>query len=722
MTKKLLTLPSIKLQKSLFLILLLLNLTSCFGQKKNKKPPYSMEKEHKHTNQLVHSDSPYLLQHAHNPVNWYAWTEEALKKALEENKPILVSIGYSACHWCHVMEKESFENEEIAKIMNENFICIKVDKEERPDIDGIYMDAVQQMGVNGGWPLNVFLTSEQKPFYGGTYFPTQKWANILLQIAKAYKSERKKIEDSANLLNERLNLKLEEKFGLSSSSDSVYGIENMKEIANKIYQDVDLDLGGMNRSPKFPMPSIWLFLLEMYEYNKDEKYLEAVEITLKEMAKGGIYDQLEGGFARYSTDKEWFAPHFEKMLYDNGQLLSLYAKAYNITKEPTYKKVISETVRFLEKELSSPEGGFYAALDADSEGEEGKYYVWNYSEVKEILDSELDFQIFEKVYNLKKHGNWEEEKNILHKDKTLNEIAKELNVEPEALEKSIENSNRVLLKKRDKRIKPGLDDKTICSWNALMLKGLADAYAHTGEKKYLELALKNANFIDKNLYKEGRLFRTYKNKKAKIDAFLEDYATLADAYIRLYEVSFEEKWLNKASTLIEYSLANFHDKESIFLDYTNLSLGKLIIKKQEIFDNVIPASNSIFAKSIYKLGIALNRQDYVDFANKMSSSVEKMLDKDAQFLSNWASLKLTQSSQMAQITVVGKNSEKFAKDILSKSIKSPHVLMCNSGNSDLDIFKDKKSLDNKTMAYVCFGNACYPPFSEVDALVEFLNK
>ena len=713
-----------KVTKTSWIIFILLTLSNCTKKPIKQSQSHPMEEiKHKHTNELIHSDSPYLLQHAHNPVNWYAWSDKALEKAKAEDKPILLSIGYSACHWCHVMEKESFENEDIAKIMNDHFICIKVDKEERPDVDALYMDAVQHMGVNGGWPLNVFLTSDQKPFYGGTYFPAQKWANLLYQISKAYKEERAKIDESANLLNDRLKLRIEDKFELSSLDTKKLDLESINKVANNIYDAVDHKLGGMNRSPKFPMPSIWMFLLEAYAETDNTKYLNAVETTLDEMAKGGIYDQLGGGFARYSTDEKWLAPHFEKMLYDNGQLISLYAKAYQITKNSEYKKVLDQTVDFLERELMSPEGGFYAALDADSEGEEGKFYVWEYSDLNSILTDQSELDIFSKYYNVKENGNWEHNKNILHRKKTDAKIAKELNLSVEELEEIITDINSRLLKERNKRVKPGLDDKIICSWNALALKGLSDAYAYTGEERYLNLALKNAVFLRDNLLKDdATLFRTYKNNKAKINAFLEDYATLAEAFLRLYEVSQEEQWIITSESLTNYALENFKKEDNIFFDFTNHSSSSLIAKKQDVFDNVIPSSNSIFANVLYKLGIALNKEEYIHTAENMSNATQNMIVKDGQFLSNWASLSLKREQNLAQIIVVGKRAKEFTNNLLRSESKKPFVILAKENSSSIKSLEDKKSKDGGTEIYICVGKTCYAPVKTEAEALNLLNK
>ncbi|MFC0183552.1 thioredoxin domain-containing protein [Pseudarcicella hirudinis] len=429
-------------------------------------------------NRLSQETSPYLLQHAHNPVNWYPWSEEALHKAKTENKPVLVSIGYSACHWCHVMERESFENEDIARIMNEHFINIKVDREERPDVDAIYMDAVQAMGVNGGWPLNVFLMPDGKPFYGGTYFPPQNWRQMLLAVNNGFSNHFEELQKSAEGFTKNMLFSESEKYGLTIEEKlfSEKGLENMFK---KLAFGFDAEWGGFNRAPKFPMPSIWLFMLRYFRSSNNPEALEHLKLTLNKMAQGGIYDQLGGGFARYSVDGEWFCPHFEKMLYDNGQLVSLYAEAYSLTKEPLYKETVYETIEWLSREMVNAEGGFYSALDADSEGVEGKFYTWTRHEIEQILGENAGE--FCETYQVTEAGNWEDEVNILWK------------AEP-VLNSKFAESIRLLMLARDQRIRPGLDDKVLCSWNALMLKGLVDAYRVFNEDRFLVLAKKQCAF------------------------------------------------------------------------------------------------------------------------------------------------------------------------------------------------------------------------------------
>ncbi|MEQ8423664.1 MAG: thioredoxin domain-containing protein, partial [Cyclobacteriaceae bacterium] len=462
-----------------------------------------MQQEDQKTNRLINSTSPYLLQHANNPVDWYEWGEEALEKAKRENKPILVSIGYSSCHWCHVMEHESFENEDIAAIMNENFVSIKVDREERPDIDQIYMEAVQAMGINGGWPLNVFITPDQKPFYGGTYFPPKNWSQLLIQISKVYKEKREDINKSADELARQLASSDLDRFR-RQGMDGDLNSKGSKQMFDSLHSKFDSEWGGLDKAPKFVMPTQWLFLLRHYAKTKDKTALDMVELTLKKMAMGGLYDQVGGGFARYSVDGRWFAPHFEKMLYDNAQLLSLYSEAYAVTRDEFYKRVVYETAEWVQREMTSEDGGFYSALDADSEGEEGKYYVWKQQEFHSVTQRQPDWLI--DYYSVTDSGNWEHGNNILFIEKSEQQFISEHNITSQQLHNEIDKAKKLLLTSRNERVKPGLDDKVLTAWNAMTIHGLLDAYAAFGEAKFLDMAIANIQFLEKNLIDE-KVFR-----------------------------------------------------------------------------------------------------------------------------------------------------------------------------------------------------------------------
>ena len=657
-------------------------------------------------NALIKSSSPYLLQHAYNPVDWYPWGKEALSKAITEDKPILVSIGYSACHWCHVMEKESFENDSIAAVMNKYFVCIKVDREERPDVDQIYMDAVQAMGQNGGWPLNVFLTAEQKPFYGGTYFPPEAWRRLLLQIAEVYEQKRDDVESSAQQLTEAIATSEVIKYGLVDK-DHQYSVGVLDNLYEKMAQHFDTVRGGFNRAPKFPMPGQWSLLLRYYQITKNPEALRQVELTLKEIALGGINDQVGGGFARYSVDKDWLVPHFEKMLYDNGQLLSLYSEAYSATHTQLFKEIVYQTIAWLETEMMSEEGGFYAALDADSEGEEGKYYVWSSAELDSLIPEYKE--LVSKYYNITEEGNWEHGKNILHRRITDAHFAKENNLEEVELQSIISRTNKILLDARNKRIRPGLDDKILSGWNGLALKGLTDAYKAFGEAKFLSLALTNAEFIKTKLVDTNfRLYRNYKGGKADINGYLEDYAFVVDAYISLYEVTFDEQWLSLAQSLTAYCLQHFYDDHEKLFFYTDDSSEALIARKKEIFDNVIPASNAQMAFNLYQLGIIYDNKQYTGISRDMMAKVVSMLESESAYLYQWAKLYIYQNTPTAEIAIIGPEARVLMQS-LQKHYSPNRIIMGATKASDLPLLKDKQMLSEKTTIYVCYNKTCKLP-------------
>jgi uncharacterized protein len=677
----------------------------------------------KEPNKLANQTSPYLLQHAYNPVHWYPWGEEALQKAKEEDKPIIISIGYSACHWCHVMERESFENEQIARIMNEHFVSIKVDREERPDVDAIYMDAIQAMGIQGGWPLNVFLTPEAKPFYGGTYFPPRNWAQMLLNVAEAYKTNKDQLMESAEQFTEHLGFSDIQKYQLSGGQYS-YSVDELRSMFSKLAAKFDRSLGGMNKAPKFPMPSIYLFLLRYYQLTKDEQALAQATLTLNQMALGGIYDQIGGGFARYSVDANWFAPHFEKMLYDNGQLISLYSEAYACTHNELYKGVVYQTIDFAARELRSQEGGFYSALDADSEGEEGKFYVWTYADWQEALSKieskGIDKKLFENYYHLTPDGNWEHGNNILYRTEEET-FAKAHNIDLVQFKTAHGDLKKHLLKEREKRIRPGLDDKILCSWNGLMLKGLAEAYQAFDEPLFLELALQNARFILGKMRKGNQLYHSFKNGRATITGYLEDYAFVIEGLIALYQATFTDEWLSEARNLTKYVIDNFYDAEEQMFFFTDANAEKLIARKKELFDNVIPASNSAMAKNLYLLGILLDKPTWLEISDQMLSRAKKIILSDPQYLSNWAVLLAHRTQATAEIAIVGPEAESFRKEF-SKYYFPNKVLTGTTGSSELPLLEGREVIGGKTTVYVCYNRACQLPVFSVQEAVKQLEE
>ncbi len=663
----------------------------------------------KFTNELVYETSPYLLQHAHNPVNWVAWNDNSLKRAKIENKPIILSIGYSACHWCHVMEHESFENEQVAAIMNKYFVCIKVDREERPDVDAIYMDAIQAMGIHGGWPLNVFLMPDTKPFYGGTYFPAPKWAGICENIQEAFEKNNEDLQKSAEEFANNLQISETQKYGLVANVKAL-DFDDIEHIVRVIHSNTDSYWGGMNKAPKFPMPSIWFFLYKYLKVAQNTEILNELSVdvnnTLARMAMGGIFDQIGGGFSRYSVDNEWFCPHFEKMLYDNAQLLTLYSEAYIQTQEPLFKEVIEQTIGWLQREMLTAEGAYFAAQDADSEGVEGKFYVWEKAEIEAVLGEKAE--LFCKSFLINEKGNWEHGNNILWKKEAF-------------LNAKFSDELVQLLSVRNNRIFPGLDDKILCSWNALMVSGLVDAYRATNNKNYLKLAKDCANFIKNKFYKNEVLFRTYKNDEAKINGFLEDYATVIASYIGLYQVDFDENWLSIAESLTLKCIQDFFDEEESFFNFSDINSSQLIANKKEIFDNVIPCSNSIMAHNLYDLGVLLGRNDFIDLSKTMISKMKALLQRNGEYLSNWARLALKIANSKIEIVIYGIAALELSNLFIGKNLPDYYLLASNE-KSDLPLFLDRQPPENKTFIYVCINNTCALPVESPAEAIQIIEN
>jgi uncharacterized protein YyaL (SSP411 family) len=691
---------------TLFLVILGFSIASC-TQKKS-----STEKEKfMYTNALIHETSPYLLQHAHNPVDWYPWGPEALEKAKKENKMLLISIGYAACHWCHVMEHESYEDTAVAKIMNANFICIKVDREERPDVDQVYMNAAYLVTGSGGWPLNAFAMPDGKPFYAGTYFPRDRWIQVLKYFADLYKNDRQKLQEQADYLSNGIrNIENVPK----NTRQVSYSLTTLHEMYFKLSQNIDRTDGGLKGSLKFPMPSIWEFLLQYNYLSGNKEALTDVEITLDNMANGGIYDQVGGGFARYATDSYWHAPHFEKMLYDNAQLLSLYSHAFQVSGNPLYKKIAYETIAFVKRELTSPEGGSYSSLDADSEGEEGKYYVWSENEIKETLG--IDAAIFNDYFGITTKGNWEPNKNIPDRNEGDKNTAQKYNLTETQLLNKIDSLKAKLLKVREKRIHPKTDDKILTSWNALMAKGLIDAYQAFGEPEFLHVATTNIDFLLKNMStKDYALYRNYKNGKETIPAFLDDYAFLISALIDYYQVTFDESYLQKANRFAQYVNRHFFDKSSGMFFYTDDQHSNLIARKMEVSDNVIPSSNSEMAKNLFLLGLFFENKNYEIQSEQLVKNVADNIKKSTGDYSNWAQVLALEVKLPYEIAIVGSDWKKRLSEFQEHYLPNAIYLGGNSvGNLSL---LENKLIEGKTMIYVCENKACQHPVEIVpDAL------
>ena len=677
--------------------------TSCNSQHEKN----NMTEEHKYTNSLVNETSPYLLQHAHNPVNWHPWNEETLAKAKKEDKLLLISIGYSACHWCHVMEHESFEDSAVAKVMNDNFICIKVDREERPDVDQIYMTAVQLMNNRGGWPLNCIALPNGQPFWGGTYFRKDDWKKQILQMANIYKTDKNRVIEFAR----RLTKGIQQTENIVENTDEIeFKWKDLDNMVSPWSEKFDNTEGGTNGAPKFPMPNAYNFLLKYGHLSNNPEVSEHVELTLDKMAFGGIYDQIGGGFARYSVDKYWKAPHFEKMLYDNGQLVSLYSEAYLKHQKPLYKEVVFETLEFIERELMAENGAFYSALDADSEGEEGKFYVWNEQELKSLIIE--DFSIFKDYYNINGKGLWEHGNYILLRKESKERIAKKHTISISDLESKIKNWKKVLMGARDKRIRPGLDDKSLTSWNSLMLKGYIDAYMTFGVKHHLDIALKNGNFIvNTQMSEDGKLLHSYKDGRSTINAYLEDYSLTISAFIRLYEATFDTTWLTYSKKLTEYAIAHFYDTKSGMFFFTSDLDPELVARKMEINDNVIPASNSVMANSLFDLGTILGKDNYKEMSIKMLNNVKPDMDSYASGYANYATLMLKQVSPYYEIAIVGEDAHDKTMEMNTRY--NPNTLFIGSfKESNLELLEGKY-VEGTTMIYVCENKVCQLPTTEI---------
>ena len=663
----------------------------------------------KESNALIHETSPYLLQHAYNPVNWKAWNSETLALAKKENKLIIISVGYSACHWCHVMEEESFENDSIAKIMNANFISIKVDREERPDVDKVYMNAVQLMTGSGGWPLNCIALPDGRPIFGGTYFTKEQWSKVLISISKLYKEEpQKAIAFAENLtkgIQESQLITLNKKTPNFVEKDIVEAVDVWKTQIDTIY-------GGFKGAPKFPMPNSLDFLLRYGYQFKDTKVAAYLNNTLTKIAYGGIYDPIAGGFSRYAVDEKWHIPHFEKMLYDNAQLVSIYAKAYMANKNDLFKEVVVESLNFIKEELTAENGAFYSSLDADSknklgEKEEGAFYEWTEAELQLILGS--DFKLFKDFYNINSYGFWEKEKYVLIRNSSKTAFAAKHKLSLFALNDKINTWKKTLKTARNKRSKPNLDDKVLTSWNALMIQGCVDAYRAFGNLEYLEMALKNANFIiEKQRRRDGGLNRNFKNGLSTINAYSEDYATIIQAYISLYEVTLDEKWLTTSKELMEYLFTNFFNEKNGMFHFTSKEDENLIARKYEVIDGVMPASNSLIANSLFKLGHYYSNNKYLKTSEQMLNNIKEDVKTSPGNYSNWLHLMTNLTKPFYEVVVAGNEALEVNKSLIENY--SPNILIAGTSeeNNTLPLLRYKFNED-ETFIYVCVNGTCKKP-------------
>ena len=678
----------------------------------------------KFNNRLAEETSPYLLQHAHNPVNWYPWGPEALEKAKADDKPILVSIGYSACHWCHVMERESFEDEATATLMNDLFVNIKIDREERPDLDHIYMEAVQAIAGNGGWPLNVFLTPDTKPFYGGTYFPPTQaynrssWKDVLLGVSALFNDKRSEVEAQAEQL-----VKHVQNTSFLQPENIVIGVEGPLSISNevtesafnKIMRQADKHWGGFGNAPKFPQTFVINFLLRYYHYTGNEEALKQACLSLDKMLHGGIYDQVGGGFSRYATDSEWLAPHFEKMLYDNALILSSMADAYSITGKEEYRMATAETWGFISTELMDDNGTFYSALDADSEGVEGKFYTWSYKEINDLLGE--DATVFCRYFNVTENGNWEHT-NILrvlvpHDTFALKEGISSINFHI-----ILDRSKKILFDHRSKRIRPGLDDKILTGWNALMIISLCKSSAAFSNTEYKEAAVRSFEYLWSKCPsgEDFSMHHSLKDGIAKYPAFLDDYAYMASASIHLYEMTSDLRYLDHARTLTEYVINNFSSDSNYFF-FTSKLQTDILVRKPEMFDGPIPSGNAVIAWVLNYLGIVYEMPPWTERSSKMLHGLIPMIEKYPSSFCNWACILFDLSKGVNEVVVIGKGFEEVRDKILSKfipnkvlqSIAAPVIsgypLLLNKIESEVP------------MVYICRNYVCKKPLFDIDIAV-----
>ena len=648
-------------------------------------------------NKLALESSPYLLQHARNPVNWIAWSDDIFSLAKKENKLILISIGYSACHWCHVMEHECFEDETVAAYMNEHFINIKVDREERPDIDQVYMSALQLMTQKGGWPLNCFCLSDGRPIYGGTYFPKDSWMNVMAALIKTQNTDFPRMLDFAAQLQEGIH---NSELITQAISPKQLSEEKLNHTVQSWVKVFDKYEGGNSRAPKFPMPNNYLFLLNYSHLFNNKLVSNHVRLTLNKMEQGGIFDQIGGGFSRYSVDMLWKVPHFEKMLYDNAQLIELYATAFNLYGELSYKQVVEKTFEWLMREMRSETGGFYSALDADSEGEEGRFYCWNITELKSVLESDFDW--VKNYYSINSDGFWEDDKYILLKRKSDPDFAIEMNWTIPELNAKTAEINQKLLFHRQKRIAPGLDNKCLTSWNGLLISALCQAYNSFNNTIYLATAEQTGEWLlNSQMDKKNRLFHNFTLGKANIPGFLEDYACCIDAFIKLYQTTKKIKWVLSAEKLTKTVEKEFMHPESKMCYFTS-SDNQLIARKMELHDNVMPSSNSVMAKNFWMMGQYFQNEDWINYARQMLANATEEMENYGSGHSNWAILYLMELKGPIEITCL---------DSLSFNLNHhaiyPRERVILNYHSDIPM----GSNHTENGIYICANETCFPPIT-----------
>ena len=681
---------------------------------------HAMQSPKKYTNKLIDETSPYLLQHAHNPVDWYPWGDEAFEKARAEDKPVLVSIGYSACHWCHVMEHESFEDEATARVMNEHFVNIKVDMEERPDVDQIYMTFVQLTTGRGGWPMNVFITPDKLPFFGGTYFPPEQrygmpsWQQILMSIAEAWRERRDELMHSANEILGELR-----RVGITEFSSAALDTDQLDMAFQSFVRSFDKTNGGFGGAPKFP-PSMSLeFLLRYWKRTGNTEALDMAVFTARKMAEGGIYDQIGGGFHRYAVDAIWLVPHFEKMLYDNAQLIEIYVHLYQITEDELFKNVAIETLEYVRREMLDPSGGFYSSQDADSEGVEGKFFVWTPEEIVEILGTD-HAQIFNFYYDVSEEGNFEE-KNILHVSYTHEAAARALKIDASELISILETGRNKIFAAREKRIKPFRDEKVLTAWNGLMLAAVAKAAAVFGDEDYLDIAKRNADFLLENLQRDGRLLRTWKDGRAKLNAYLEDYSNLADGLIELYQASGNLRYLAEARRLAELMITEFWDEETGGFFFTSGDHEELIVRNKDFYDNATPSGNSAAADVLLRLAKFYGDEKYERFASATLRLAAAQIRRHPQGFGRALAAIEFHLARVKEVAVIGDPGNELERTVSNIYLPNAVVSIASEPTSELPLLEGRTRVDGKATAYVCEDFVCQRPVTTPDELRSALN-
>jgi uncharacterized protein YyaL (SSP411 family) len=653
-------------------------------------------------NRLINETSPYLLQHAHNPVDWYPWGEEALERARSEDRPILLSIGYSACHWCHVMEHESFENQSIAQVMNSNFVNIKVDREERPDIDQIFMNAVHMMTGSGGWPLTVFLLPNGQPFFGGTYFPPQDsygrpgFRRVLETMSQLYKSQRNDVVNNAQQVSQQLQQQT-----LKNAGDRL-DVSALNAAAGVLASAFDSRYGGFGRAPKFPPAMTIDFLLRYQHRTGDERALHMATFTLDKMAYGGLYDQVGGGFHRYSTDERWLVPHFEKMLYDNALLARAYLDAYRVTGSALYKRITAETLDFVLREMRDPSGAFYSTQDADSEGVEGKFYVWSLREFREVVGADAD-ELAE-YFNVTEAGNFEEH-NILNVPQPR-----------EGLEGKWETARAKLFARREQRVRPGRDEKVLTDWNGLMLRAVADAANYLGRDDYRTAAEANADFIMTKLWDGNRLLHNFKDGRARFNAYVDDYANLADGLFALYELTFDAKWLDQAVRIADRMIQLFWDSEDGGFYFTSTDHESLITRTKDFFDNATPSGNSVAADVLLRMAAVLDRPDYRDQSERILTKLSNFMRQYPTGFGRALAAADFYLGPSKEIAIVGDPSA-FLPTLRKRYL--PRAVFAGGSDSNIPLLRDRPMVDGKPTVYVCENFACKQPVTDPAAFDDF---